>query len=370
MYTYYFKVEDLLPYVIFIALLFIIIILQKDSKRRLIGFLTVVLFFSCLRYGIGYDYLTYKDLILGFGDKFTLITMEPIAKWLIELSQSIHYPFFFVITSFLIYIPIFIVVKRLSYNPLLSFWIYIFIPLFFLESLSVIRNHVAYSFFFLSFMFFREKKYLKTLLCYLFSIGFHYSTLFTIPIFLLYKFTLKKEYAIILVIASFFVSNFVFSFVSSISSDFYLLDKFADYAERSRGGGDFMAIIINLFMLAVFIKWDRIVELNPFNAKYLTFVCVGVILWNIFSFDYTLRLRLSTYFLLFSIVLIPEYGRVLSIDIELYKRRICVICMMVFFALFFVNIKSNLESHEQLSFLPYRVFLFNNEGLEDEGYFE
>ena len=156
LFSYYFDIADLLPYGVFVFLVIAGLILICRPKARLIWFCSIVMIFSCLRYGIGYDYLVYKEFIEGLGDKFSLMTMEPIPKLLIEFSQETHYQLFFVITSFLIYIPIFYVIYRMSYSPLLSLWIYVFIPVFFLESLSVIRNHVAFSFFFLSYYFFTE----------------------------------------------------------------------------------------------------------------------------------------------------------------------------------------------------------------------
>ena len=186
--------------------------------------------------------------------------------------------------------------------------------------------------------------------------GFHYSTLFALPIFLLHKFTIKREYAILLLVISLFSSAIMSSLISSISSDMYILEKFVGYAERSRGGGNFMAIIINIFIFFLLVIWNRLTVIDKSNARYLTFVCIGGAIWNIFSFDYTLRLRLSTFYLLFSLFLIPECGKVLKLEWYLYRQRVLILCFVVFISLFVVNIKSNLATHEQLSFLPYKIF--------------
>ncbi len=355
LFSYFFRLADLIPYCFFVFFI-IVVLMMKKQRQRINGLFIIVLFFSCLRYGIGYDYLTYKDLILGVGDDYSLMAMEPIPKLLISFSHATHFQWFFIITSFLIYTPVFYVIKKKSSSPTLSLWIYIFFPLFFLESLSVVRNHVAFSFVFLSYYFFTEKKYVKTIIAFLIALGFHYSAIIALPIFLLHKFNIKKEFAIALVVVSLFSSAFVLSLVSSISSEIYVLEKFVSYAERSRGGGNLLAIIINIVMVYFFVMWNRLTRVNKANAAYLTFVCVGVAIWNFLGFDYTLRLRLSTYYLFFSLLLIPECRTVIKSKRHRFKPMVMSLCFIIFLLLFVVNIKSNLATHEQLSFLPYRLF--------------
>ena len=181
-----------------------------------------------------------------------------------------------------------------------------------------------------------------------------------LPIFILHNFTLKREYAIGIIVCSLFGSAILTSVLFSLSSDIYLVSKFLSYAERSRGGGDFMAIVINMFGVLVLVKWNQLRDLNDNNARFLTFICIGVAIWNMFSFDYTLRLRLSTFYLLFSLLIIPEFSKVFDFEERQFKHCAAMICFSLYMLLFAVNIKSNLDTHEKLSMLPYKVFFLND----------
>ena len=99
---YYFNILDLFPYFILFTLICFII---NNKKRNLFYLVIVVIVFLSIRYGVGYDYYEYKECIQYPGVK----QFEPIAQALINFTSSIHYQWFFVITTVITIVPVYIV---------------------------------------------------------------------------------------------------------------------------------------------------------------------------------------------------------------------------------------------------------------------
>ena len=142
---YKFSFFDILPY--FYLLFFLIYFTYKENvKGRLQAMFWLLFIFSSLRYGIGYDYFNYCEIIKK-GDNF-----EPLSHILANIARKSHcIQIFFIINSFLAIYPIYYVAKRKSEDACFTLLMYYLWPILFLESLSIVRNASAYSFIFLTF---------------------------------------------------------------------------------------------------------------------------------------------------------------------------------------------------------------------------
>lgn len=356
--TYRFEITDLLPYIIFYGLL---LLCQpqhnslKDYQRSMILMLAIVLIFASIRFGIGFDYIAYYNYIMGYTFGYAYDNMEPIALWLINYSGKTHFQIFFIVTACLIYLPIWYVCKRLSVNPVLSFLVYILFPMFFNESLSVVRNHVAYAGALLAFYFFINKRYLFSISSFLFAVGFHYSILFSLLIYVVYKSKYGRSTNLVIYIFSLFLSVIVMQLITSGSSNLYIFRKMQKYAEDAGGGGNFMTLILNLLAIFNFVYWDLIAKGNKTREFLLKSVSTGVIVWNLFGFDYTLRLRLSTFFLLFFIFLVPYYREVFKMSHIAFKRIVILVLFTLISANFYLVIMDNINNFAKISPLPYQT---------------
>lgn len=353
---YKFQWIDLFPYLL-LVLLCISLSYLKYRKRDCSTLIFVALFlFSSLRYQTGYDYGNYLETILAQDgeEKF-----EILVRWLISFSRTTHYQFFFIITSFLTLYPIYRLSKKYSLDPSLSLIVYLLFPIFYLESLSIIRNAVAFSFITYALDEYLERSYVKAILFYILAIGFHTSAILGILLVVIERIKLSRGLLILIYITSFFVSPIILSAVSSIQSDFGLFIKISNYAINGKvGAGATMAILINCIGVLSLVYWKRLEKLGRYNYLWLVYVMFGVIFWNCFGFEGTLRLRISSFFLIYLILLLPSFKYVFKRISHIQMKGILTLFLLVvFMASFYININGHLKDLSKMSFLPYQTVL-------------
>lgn len=351
---YKFQWMDLFPYLL-LVLVCILFSFSKYKKRDCSTLIFVTLFlFSSLRWQTGYDYGNYLESILSPGseEKF-----EILVQWLISFSRKTHYQFFFIITAFLTLFPIYRLSKKYSLDPSLSLVVYLLFPIFHLESLSIIRNAVAFSLVTWALDEYLERSYIKAVLFYILAIGFHTSAIIAILLVIIEKIKLSRGVVISIYITSFFVSPIILSAVSSIQSDFALFVKISNYALNGKvGAGDTMAILINCLGIFSLFYWKTLEKLGPYNYLWLLYCMFGVIFWNCFGFEGTLRLRISSFFLVYLILLLPSFKYVFKrISPSQMKSILTLFLLVVYMASFYININGHLKDLSKMSFLPYQT---------------
>ena len=319
----------------------------------------VVFVFSSIRVGIGYDYYQYIRLIKQSIIDYDSVRIEFLADLLMRLSYHISfYQLFFIITSFIIAFSLYRGISILSTNPSLSFISFIFIPFLFLESLSTIRSSVALSLCFLSFAYFYTKRYFLSFLFFFFAIGFHISAIVSLLIPFVFSHIYKPQFRtqLILYVSSFFLGIFVYNYLSSIVDFFpYDIKKYI-LSFNIKGSGHIMAIVINLINILNFIFYKKLKNIADANEIYIRIYNIGTICWNVLFFQDTIRLRVSLFYLIYIILLIPSYLYVFNYR----NRNILKIVINIFLILFlsssfYINISAHLSDRGKISFLPYQT---------------
>ena len=349
-----------LPWVLFLFAVFFYNSKKGNAQKRLFILFWLVLIFASIRYGIGYDYYSYKYVIEGNGYDYQLERWEILPRFIASVCSKIHYQLFFAICSVLTIWPIYFVSKRLSTDPLKSFTVYLLFPLFFLDGLGVIRNAVAYSLVFLMYYCLSRKKYIQSIICLLFAVGFHISAVVAILIYPFYYWFHSKGVNVTLYVLSFVLSLFIMPLFEMVVPESMLYAKFLSNIEKeiTAVGGTFF-YVINGFAIFNLLCWKKLSSVHN-NSRYLTLTNVGVCLWNVFlSIDPTTAQRLSTYFLFFIIFVIPSY-----VNISLRNRPfIRMVSMGILYVLFISSIGLNLyayyEKGRPMSNVPYQVFFLN-----------
>ncbi|MEG1402198.1 EpsG family protein [Bacteroides sp.] len=360
---YRFSFVDLFPYIFLLSLSFWASSYKIKGVNSDSFICWLLIIFSAIRFGIGYDYFAYRMLILGESADHSWERIEPLARSIMELARSIHYQCFFIITSFLVIYPIYFVSKKYSKNASMSLILYILFPIFFLESMSIVRNAVAYSIVFLAFHFFLEKKYIQALILFCCSIGFHTSSLIGLFLLLIYYFRKGVFFNIILYLLSIGVSSFFLSAILDANSDFPALKIVINYALAGQvGAGNTMMILINIIGITNILLWKKLEKIDERNRLWLNIINFGVVLWNVFGFEGTLRLRLSSFFLLFLILLLPSYCYLCGYKYQKISRQLLYfLFVLVFCSSFYINISSHLKEGGKMSFLPYQTIFYNRE---------
>lgn len=358
--NYVFSFWGVLPYLLIVCIIVYLNICHVGGKKNTYFLYLILLIFSAVRFGVGYDYFSYQSLIL-FKESTEFDRIEPIAKFLMNLSHISHYQLFFIVTSILVIYPVYYVSKRYSVNPLLSLSTYFLFPILYLESLSTVRNSVAYSLCFIAYFCFVEKKYLFAVALFLLSIGFHYSALFAIFILIPYFTRISPRILLIVYLFSFFASNFILNLIMSLAPNNLIIIKLIQYAFEESEGGDKLSIILNFMAFVVLYFWNKIPRYNRVTTINFALFVIGCILWNIFSFDVSLRLRLSSYFLIFAVLVVPEV-----ISFMHFRKKQSLLVALLFLITFFmssmyIQISYYKQTANKVSSIPYQTIFWGKE---------
>lgn len=354
---YHFSYFDLFPYLVFTGLLWMVAISKQKEKGKIILMTIIVLLFSCLRYDIGYDYAGYKEIAQGLNlDEYN--REELFDRWIMDLSQTFNnYQLFFIISSFIIYIPLAWICYKKSCDPILSLVIYLCYPLFFVESMSAVRNFMAYSVVFVGIEMLMEHKPLKFLVTIVIGMGFHLSAAFALLLLPIYKIRTGNKAMWIAWIISFLASAFLKNYLQNISSDNMLIALFLKSVASEEEGGGMFTILVNIICFFVLINWNSLKRIRKENESLMQVLVFGVLIWNLLSFDFVTRSRLSLYFLMSMLIIIPEFTKI-KFSRSLPTRSFIIIFFIgVALSSFIINIKGNLKDNTKPSFLPYQTIL-------------
>lgn len=348
-----------LPWVLFLLVVLIFCNGEKYNKIKYRNLFLFVFVFAAIRYGIGYDYFSYKETVMGNAPDYVLDRVEYLSRQLMVFSGKFHYQLFFAIASLLTIYPVYYVCKKISINPIYSFSVYLFFPLFFLEGLGVIRNAIAFSMTFLMFYCIYRHKLFLSVVFYVIAICFHVSAFAAFFIYPFYYVWQKKGIHLALYVISIFLPLFIMPILTSYFSDFFLLAKLTGNIEKeiTQTGGVFYYIINGLALFNLY-HWNDLITIREDNKKYLALINIGVCLWNTFlKIDPTTAERLSIFFLLFVVLLAPSYK-------YLFREKLLRFAVKSFFVLLFVaSISLNLYAYyglgREMSNIPYQVFFLN-----------
>ncbi len=355
---------DLLPY---IGLLLLTLLLPKFvNKKAYMFFLFLVFFvFSGFRFGVGWDYFNYLNIIEKGG--WRIDNLEFLVRQLCYFCENQGFTqFFFVATSFIIILFFFLVFEKESENPAISIFVFLCIPTFFLNSLVIIRYFLAVSTIFLACHFGYKKQYIPFFLLLFVAFFFHKAALFgliAIPFVLLRKeFSLTTNLVIFItcfvlgtVVGSFTFINSAFSSLldSSLFSDSDILEDAERYMQDI-GNANFsrtpyVFALINLINLFSFYKFNQN-ESNQQLGRYVTMYNIGCSLMFLFSFHVTFANRVSVLFTIFLTLIVPYYK-----NKPLAKIAIYAICIFVFFYELTIKASHPLFIGRLNCWLPYRM---------------
>ena len=350
------------PYI----LIFLTIMLSsyfKSKYQSLIIFLALFLF-SALRFDVGWDYTEYVGIIKSGIDNISNTRLEPLAKFILQTGAYLEfYPIVFIIFSFLTLYFVHKSITRYSSNHALSWLVFYCLPLFFLASLSTIRQSVATAIILFSFKYIYEKKHLKFLLLIWISTLLHYSSIIGLLLIFICKKPFNKTTNIILIFSSFILSEFIYNYLEIfLNIDNSMIKRYvAFYLDADlHSPTKLQYIYYSIAVLNIFV-YDKLVSFNPLNKIFIAISSFGIFLFNILSFEPVTASRISAFFIIFWIFLIPEYSKLFEFR---SKKIINFMIYSLFIIMFFLYLNiyvTAFESglNEKNSFIPYKSWIFN-----------
>ena len=323
-----------------VTIIFVIALLLTllEGKGKLKNGMTyaffMLIFLFSLRGAYGNDYLTYQKLfdnIINNRVGWFEVEMGWYALNRILGSLGFHAVLFVHIS--LVLLPLYVMIKR--YVPAryrwLSMFLIVFNPSVFLLDLSMLRQSIAQSFFLLAVNSMILSKRIRSLVLLGCGFMFHYSCIICTPfIFLKDIFKVTKPYVVIMVLV---LTLFIFSLngelvmyiMSLVRENELFQEEYGSYTViASEGGTGYGLLLQYLFFLPAFF------QLKKFNNVDYLFIILYVVSFVFVPFGkyMTLYLRLSGYFAIFSIFLLP---RLLSNCKDIIVKRVTYVIIYFYY---------------------------------------
>ncbi len=284
----------------------------KNFLFVLSGFLLI---FFCAFRGDGngdyFTYIEYSKLITSFSDLMNFnFPMEIGFRFLSLIGNllGLHQQFIIVSLAFISVGLVLIIVKKYSLNPNLS--LVVFFPMFLMMDMHASRTAVSAVFGFLSIISMIEKKSKRSLFYFFLAISFHFSAI----ILVLLPFALLPLPILFLIL--------IFSIIFSVSIGAYdLLVLIVDLIDNPLITYKFYNYLANpdyshkLLMYDPRIIWPIIISVcsfslikvikNHFLLKLMRVYIVGTCAFIFFSDFALFAIRLSHFFMITSIIIIP-----------------------------------------------------------------
>lgn len=348
----------------YIFLLFILIILMcfgYKTKFNIFGNLIFSILFlvSAMRYYVGWDYDWYH-WVCGTGNKldYQYLRLELIPKLMIQLSwftQSTQ--LFFIISSFLITFLFYISIKENSNDYLLSFFIFFTYPFFYLDSFSIIRQWMAIIIIFYFSKYLIDKKFITFILGVIIASLFHSSAIIVLLFIPLIYLNLDYRF-------SFFVVVFVFLFRYKLAD--IIISKlpygmmYSNYITNNIGNGGNLILYINIIIcLLILVFKNHLINLNVKNKFYINTILGGTIIAILFTHLGQFGYRVSIYFLIYIVYLIPDLINLFKQRDRILLKTIAIILFSLLFISYLYNENINLQSGQisKNPFVPYNIFI-------------
>ena len=329
----------MIPYIVFFLIIFILLCYIKNEKVNIatIIFLTAIICFSGLRYGIGQDYGLYnrifiKTNILSRSFFRTGIGYYYMSRFFLLVSKN--YNLFIFIISFITNVCIYYFCKKMSSKISVSLFSYIFLG-YYVAGFNTFRYFLSVAFFLLSYVYLDSNKYFRFVLFSVFSVSIHYVAIlgifFTLFFNKIYKRFVNKKviivFGILLLIFYSVIYKFIVQHISSISI-------YSDDSVYKAGFGTYFRLLFyGIILLILYGNRHKLIELNKKNIEYINIYAVSYLIMIVGIYN-ILFVRLSTFLNIFIILLIPEIWKIYNLDKIKLDRYIFYVGAFVYYLMY------------------------------------
>jgi hypothetical protein len=347
----------LTTYILFVAIIIALLILDSTIKTNIhiyqIFSLVLIIFFVGFRFETGYDWEMYRNFFeyntFHGNIEFGYVFFIKLLRYFFDDFQSL---FFF--TALATYVFLYLGIKKYTNHSSIAIVLFLLIPGFFLNTLTIMRQELAIAVAFYAFSFLRDKEFSKYLFLMLLAFSIHYSValvFFTHLIVWRYAAKVKFNFYYILVLFSMFfltfnIGNVVYFFAKGARYEFYQTGESVSLLK---------ILILNSLGLIYIYFSPRIIKKDQNNIYIVALFVAGLVYLNIFSSVIALS-RFSYYFKIFEIILVAELLFIMD-----KKVRVLVLIFLVafYFILFIAALKTDMSAKEVANnFIPYKnIFL-------------
>lgn len=342
-------------YIIFAFICSTLLVISYFAKGHedvfAVSFSLLLLMISALRYDVGFDYPAYYELAAKEGDFiWSFARLEPLSQIMIFIVWVIGKPFLiFYLYSSLTILFIYKAFKRLIPESMVfGLFIYALFPLFFIDSFSLIRQHlaVALCFFALDYLF--KKKYFMYVLIIIVSSLIHAAAFVCLLAIFVQRIKISTPLFLIGVLVTLALGRQIMLLIFSITniSSAYLNPD----AVKGEGGTLIKLVVNGVALLLGVVYWQYRDDIKERIKVYLGIFLTGTILYNIMGSFGHAGIRSFEYF---SLALIP-----LLIKLPIYFQPKRVVTLMICLSLLSFNlafINLSIKNKKKSPLTPYRT---------------
>jgi hypothetical protein len=270
---------------------------SRAAAWFMVGFIFLI---SALRYNVGFDYEVYFDWARLGIDSFSVLSIEPLSKEILDLALYSGEPQLFFVISSLIIVGLFgYSYIRSSQLPALSILAFFCLPLLFLVSLTVIRQSMAAAVVFYALTVHEDRKKSAFVLLLLSGL-LHYSAWIMIPIWLLMDYFDRplrtRWYLAALITAPIFSLVLLELVLPFVPFYFY-------YIEIEGGSG--LKLVVLYYLLAFLVLWFHYRGV-ALPRRPLNYFMLGVLLFVATVPVNEVLGRIAYFFMPFGALLLPS----------------------------------------------------------------
>jgi len=299
----------------------------KDSFTARVLYMSItfgaMLVLSCLRFGVGFDYLMYSRGFFVMGmDGFSTLTYYDW-EWGFTLFTKIVVYFtrdvrvYFAVVSLLCLAGPFYIVLRYSKKPWLSVLLYLNLYFFYCTT-NFLRQSIAISITLFAFTFLIKRKIIPYMGIILLAAAFHITALIMVPVYLFANFKPSRKTPILygFVILWVFIASFP---VLDILTE-YMYGGYIDTVFIMQGLDAVHVVIPAAVSVLCFWFIYKFARHDKILVTYVNLIYFGAF-WMVVMLRHMIIERLSYYAYIYVILFIPEFILFLETEPGTEKRR-------------------------------------------------
>ena len=298
----------------------------------------VVVFLAAIRYKVGTDYITYTWIYEGaaketFVEWFTNIdfTSTPLAVF---LFAKIAYIFdsanvFFMLFAVSIYMPISLVILKHKDSAPVFLMSFAFLTTIYTTGFNIMKQIAACAFVLYSLQFVFDRKPIKFILSVFIAFCFHPTAIIALPLYFFGSKNTETKVSHWRAVVG--VLCYVVVCVSYRRILAILGGRFEDYSDNMVQGNNYSFFLSLAWFFVVVLFSKSFIDNDSKNYLYIVLLLIGVLLESL-GFISAFIKRISLYFSIVSILLIPQFTNILG-----KKFKVLVgVCSFVYYIALFV----------------------------------
>lgn len=343
-------------FILIILFFFSIINIQFISGKQVMYTLAFVYIFllllSGLRYNVGMDYGSYKDIYLNVSENTDLVN-EPGFILIIKLLRFLHIPyevFIFITASFITSLAFKYIIKYSSL-VFVSLLIFFSIGQFYFNTFNAIRQCMAIYSFLYSIYLIKEKNFTKYALIIVFSaIFFHLTAILLLPLYYILDRYISPYVKLATIALILFNLKLALFLIENSSYAIYL--KFEDFATGISFNTYLLLFICSLFIFNEFRNKNQFGEYSNIilNINLLALISLASAMFYAGTPLIMVFNRISYYFTPILIVSIPL--AISNIE-DITNRKVVLWTVTIFFL--FISIFSIIANGKSNYIVPYKT---------------